>query len=45
MKNMLGDLIKNLQREDISKPKIWNGKLHEVNNDNGVRLVKYATLK
>jgi hypothetical protein len=37
--------LKKLQREDISNPKIWNGKLHEGNNDNGVRIVKYATSK
>jgi len=36
MKIMLGDVNEKLEREEISKPKIGNGKLHEYNNDNDV---------
>jgi hypothetical protein len=32
-------------REDIFKPTIGNESLHEINNDNGVRLVNFATSK
>jgi hypothetical protein len=32
-------------REDIFKPTIGNKSLHEISNDNGVRLVKFATSK
>ena len=41
---LLGDLNKYLGRENISKPTIENGKIRDVNNDNGFRMVKYATL-
>ena len=34
--------MKNLG-EDISKPTIGSGKLHEGNNDIGVRIVNYTT--
>jgi hypothetical protein len=30
---------------DIFKPTIWNESLHEISNDNGVRLVNFATSK
>jgi hypothetical protein len=32
-------------REDILKPIIWNESLHKINNDNGVRVVNFATSK
>jgi hypothetical protein len=32
-------------REDIFKPTIQNESLHEVSNDNGVRVVYFATSK
>jgi hypothetical protein len=32
-------------REDIFKPSIGNEGLHEISNDNGVRLVNFATSK
>jgi hypothetical protein len=32
-------------REDIFKPTIGNESLHEISNDNGVRLVYFATSK
>jgi hypothetical protein len=38
---LLGDA--KLGREDIYKTAIGNETLHEISNDNGVRLVNYAT--
>jgi hypothetical protein len=32
-------------RENIFKPTIGNESLHEISNDNGVRIVNYATSK
>jgi hypothetical protein len=32
-------------KEDIFKPKVENGSLHKISNDNGVRLVNFATFK
>jgi hypothetical protein len=45
MKIMLGDFNAKVGREDIFKPTIGNESLHEVSNDNGVRLVNFATSK
>jgi hypothetical protein len=45
MKTLLGDLIAKVGREDIFKPTIGNESLHEINNDNGVRVVNFATSK
>jgi hypothetical protein len=42
---LLGDFNAKVRREDISKPTIRNESLHEINNDNGVRVVKCATPK
>jgi hypothetical protein len=42
---ILLDFIAKEGREDIFKPTIGNGSLHEINNDNGVRLVNFATSK
>jgi endonuclease/exonuclease/phosphatase family metal-dependent hydrolase len=44
-KIVLGDFNAKLGREDIFKPTIWNESLHEISNDNGVRLVNFATSK
>jgi exonuclease III len=38
MKILLGDFNARVGREDIFKPTIWNESLHEISNDNGVRL-------
>jgi hypothetical protein len=45
MKILLGDFNAKVGREDISKPTIGNESLHEISNDNGVRLVNFATSK
>jgi hypothetical protein len=45
MKILLGDFNAKLGREDIFKPTIGNESLHEISNDNGVRLVNFATSK
>src|SRR5215468_10162524 len=45
MKILLGDFNAKVGREDIFKPKIGNESLHQVSNDNGVRIVKFATSK
>jgi hypothetical protein len=44
-KILLGDFNVKVGREDIFKPTIGNGSLHEISNDNGVRLVNFATSK
>jgi hypothetical protein len=45
MKIMLGDLNAKVGREDIFKLTIGNESFHEINNDNGVRVVKILTVK
>jgi hypothetical protein len=45
MKILLGDFNVKVGREDIYKPTIENESLHEISNDNGVRLVNFATSK
>jgi hypothetical protein len=45
MKMLLGYFSTKVGREDIFKPTIGNGSLHEITNDNGVRLVNFATSK
>jgi hypothetical protein len=40
MKIMLGDFNAKVGREDIFKPTIGNESLHEISNDNGIRVVK-----
>jgi hypothetical protein len=45
MKILLGDFNAKVGREEIFKPTIWNETLHEISNDNGVRLVKCPHLK
>jgi exonuclease III len=43
MKILLGDFNAKVGRKDISKLTIGNERLHEITNDNGVRLVNFAT--
>jgi exonuclease III len=45
MKILLGDLNAKVGREDIFKPTIGNESLHEISNDNGVRVVNFSTSK
>jgi hypothetical protein len=45
MKILLGDFNAKVGWEDIYKPTIGNESLHEISNDNGVRLVNFATSK
>jgi hypothetical protein len=45
MKIMLGDLNAKVGREDIFKQTVGNERLHEISNDNGVRVVNFATSK
>ena len=43
MKMILGDFNAKVGRENIFKPTIGNDSLHEVSNDNGVRVVNFVT--
>jgi len=45
MKILLGDFNAKVGRENIFKPTIGNESLHHDSNDNGVRLVNFATSK
>jgi hypothetical protein len=45
MKILLGDFNVKVGREDIFKPTIGNESLYALNNDNGVRVVNFATSK
>jgi exonuclease III len=45
MKILLGDFNVKLRREDIFKPTIGKESLHEDSNDNGVRVLNFATSK
>jgi hypothetical protein len=45
MKILLGDFKAKVGRENIFKPTIGNESLHEISNDNGVRIVNFATSK
>jgi hypothetical protein len=45
MKIPIGDFNAILGREDIFKPTIGNESLHEISNDNGVRIANFATSK
>jgi exonuclease III len=45
LKILLGDFNAKVSKEDIFKPTIGNESLHEISNDNGVRLVNFATSK
>jgi endonuclease/exonuclease/phosphatase family metal-dependent hydrolase len=45
MKILLGDFNAKVGKEDIFNPTIGIESLHEISNDNGVRLVNFATSK
>jgi hypothetical protein len=45
MNIVLGDLNAKRGKEDIFKLRIGNKSLHEISNDNGVRMVNFATSK
>ena len=45
MKILLGDFNAKVGRENIFKPTIGNESLHQDSNDNGVRIVNFATSK
>jgi hypothetical protein len=45
MKILLGDFNAKVGREDIFKPTIGNESLHATSNDDGVRVVNFATSK
>ena len=45
MKILLGDFNAKVGRENIFKPTIGNESLHQHSNDNGVRIVTFATTK
>ena len=45
MKILLGDFNAKVGREKIFKPTIGNESLHQHSNDNGVRIVNFATSK
>jgi hypothetical protein len=45
MKILVRDLNAKVGREEIFKPTIGNESLHEINNDNGIRVVNFATSK
>jgi endonuclease/exonuclease/phosphatase family metal-dependent hydrolase len=42
---LLGDFNAKVYREDIFKPTIWNESLDKISNENGLRLVNFATSK
>jgi len=43
IKNLLGDFNAKVGQENIFKPIVGNESLHQVSNDNGVRIVNFAT--
>ena len=45
MKILLGEFNAKVEREDIFKPTIGNESLHQHSNDNGVRIINFATPK
>jgi hypothetical protein len=45
MEILFGDFNAKVGTEDILKPTIGNENLHEINNDNGFSIVKFATSK
>jgi exonuclease III len=45
MKILLGDFNAKVGRENIFKPTIGKESLHQDNNDNGIRIVNFATSK
>jgi hypothetical protein len=45
MRILLGDFDVRVGKKDIFKPTIGIESLHEINNNNGVRVVNFATYK
>ena len=45
VKMLLGDFNAKVRRENIFKPTIGNGSLHQDSNNNGVRILKFAISK
>jgi hypothetical protein len=45
MKFFLGDINAKVGREDIFKPAVGNESSHKISNDNGVRVINFATSK
>jgi hypothetical protein len=45
MKILLGDFSAKVDSKDIIKPAIGNESLHEISNDNGVKVVNIAAYK
>jgi hypothetical protein len=45
IKMLLGNSNAKVGREDSFKPTVGNERLHEISNDNGVRVVNFATSK
>jgi hypothetical protein len=45
MKILLADFNAKVGREDIFKPTVGNESLHKISNNNGVRVVNFATSK
>ena len=45
MKILFGDFNAKVERENIFKPTIGNESIHQDSNDNGVRIVNFATSK
>jgi hypothetical protein len=45
MKILFGDFNSKVGREDIFEPTTGNESLHEINNDNGVKVVNFTTSK
>jgi hypothetical protein len=43
--NLIGHSSAKVGRKEIFKPTIWNENLHEISNDNGIRVVILATTK
>ena len=43
MQILLGEINENVGRENIFKPTIGNENLHQDSNNNGVRIVNFAT--
>jgi hypothetical protein len=45
MEILLSDFNTRVGKEDIFKPTIGNESLHDISNDNGVRVVNFSTSK
>jgi hypothetical protein len=45
IQKLVGDFNAKVGREDTFTTTIWNERLREISNDNGVRVVNFATAK